>query len=171
MFDGIAFRGFEHETLVAMATHAGIPVWNCLCDEYHPTQVLADFMTVQETFGRLKGIRIAYVGDGRNNSSHTTRHAAIRSRSPSDHGEVPQPACSLVRSGKLMLASLHRHHCLTYGGRDNRNAQEDPGFAVQTSWSQQLGLPACHPEWAAGRQLEGKSASSLTAVRCTGGVG
>jgi ornithine carbamoyltransferase len=77
MFDGIAFRGFQHETLEAMAHHAGIPVWNCLCDDYHPTQVLADFMTVQETFGRLQGVRMAYVGDGRNNVANTLGIGAL----------------------------------------------------------------------------------------------
>jgi ornithine carbamoyltransferase len=77
MFDGIAFRGFEHSTLEEMAQWAGIPVWNCLCDEYHPTQVLADFMTVQENFGRLKDIRIAYVGDGRNNMANTLGIGAL----------------------------------------------------------------------------------------------
>jgi ornithine carbamoyltransferase len=71
MFDGIAFRGLEHAAIEEMARFAGIPVWNCLCDEYHPTQVLADLMTVQENFGRLKGIRMAYVGDGRNNMATT----------------------------------------------------------------------------------------------------
>jgi len=71
MFDGIAFRGLEHSTIEEMARHAGIPVWNCLCDEYHPTQVLADLMTVQESFGHLRGIRMAYVGDGRNNMATT----------------------------------------------------------------------------------------------------
>jgi ornithine carbamoyltransferase len=77
MFDAIAFRGFEHETLEAMSRWAGIPVWNCLCNDYHPTQVLADFMTVQENFGRLKGIRIAYVGDGRNNMANTLAIGAL----------------------------------------------------------------------------------------------
>jgi ornithine carbamoyltransferase len=77
MFDAIAFRGFEHETLEAMSRWAGIPVWNCLCDDYHPTQVLADLMTVQENFGRLKGIRIAYVGDGRNNMANTLAIGAL----------------------------------------------------------------------------------------------
>jgi ornithine carbamoyltransferase len=71
MFDGIAFRGLEHSTIEEMARYAGIPVWNCLCDEYHPTQVLADLMTVQESFGHLRGIRMAYVGDGRNNMATT----------------------------------------------------------------------------------------------------
>jgi ornithine carbamoyltransferase len=70
LFDGIAFRGFEHEGLEELARFAGVPVWNCLCDLYHPTQVLADLMTVEEVFGRLD-VPIAYVGDGRNNVART----------------------------------------------------------------------------------------------------
>lgn len=71
MFDGIQFRGFKHETVEELAEHAGVPVWNGLTDRYHPTQILADFLTVQENFGRLKGIRFAYVGDGRNNMANS----------------------------------------------------------------------------------------------------
>lgn len=67
MFDGILFRGFAHETVTALAHHSGVPVMNGLTDEAHPTQVLADLLTVQESFGRLKGLRLAYMGDGRNN--------------------------------------------------------------------------------------------------------
>lgn len=71
MFDGIQFRGFKHSTVEELAAHAGVPVWNGLTDEYHPTQILADFLTVQEQFGRLKGIKFAYVGDGRNNMANS----------------------------------------------------------------------------------------------------
>ena len=71
MFDGIVFRGFEQKTVESLARHAGVPVWNGLTDEFHPTQVLADLMTVKENFGRLKGVRLAYVGDGRNNVANT----------------------------------------------------------------------------------------------------
>jgi ornithine carbamoyltransferase len=67
MFDGIAFRGFDHETVEALAAHAGVPVWNALSDEHHPTQALADLMMLREEFGRLEGLKLAYVGDGRNN--------------------------------------------------------------------------------------------------------
>ena len=67
LFDGIVFRGFEHELIAELARWAGIPVWNALCDTYHPTQVLADLLTVRESFGRIRGSRICYVGDGRNN--------------------------------------------------------------------------------------------------------
>jgi ornithine carbamoyltransferase len=71
MFDGIQFRGFSHETVETLAENAGVPVWNGLTDKFHPTQVLADLLTVQENFGRLKGIRFAYVGDGRNNMANS----------------------------------------------------------------------------------------------------
>ncbi|MBW2278670.1 MAG: ornithine carbamoyltransferase [Deltaproteobacteria bacterium] len=67
MFDGIEFRGFAHSTVETLAEHAGVPVWNGLTDAWHPTQVLADLLTVQEDFGSLKGLGLAFVGDGRNN--------------------------------------------------------------------------------------------------------
>jgi len=67
MFDGIAFRGFDHAIVEALAKHAGVPVWNALSDEHHPTQALADLMILREEFGRLQGLKLAYVGDGRNN--------------------------------------------------------------------------------------------------------
>ena len=67
MFDAIQFRGFKQSTAEALAAHSGVPVYNGLTDVYHPTQALADLMTLEEAFGRLKGLRLAYVGDGRNN--------------------------------------------------------------------------------------------------------
>ncbi len=71
MFDGIQFRGFKHETVVELAKYAGVPVWNGLTDAYHPTQILADFLTIQEHLGRLKGVKLVYAGDGRNNMGNT----------------------------------------------------------------------------------------------------
>ena len=78
MFDGIQFRGFAHETVEELAANAGVPVWNGLTDRYHPTQILADFLTVQEKFGYLKGIRFAYVGDGRNNMANSLMVGAAK---------------------------------------------------------------------------------------------
>lgn len=78
MFDGIQFRGFKHETVEGLAKYSGIPVWNGLTDQFHPTQVLADFLTVQEEFGRLKGIGFAYVGDGRNNMANSLLIGAVK---------------------------------------------------------------------------------------------
>ncbi|MCR4575060.1 MAG: ornithine carbamoyltransferase [Lentisphaeria bacterium] len=66
-FDGILFRGFKQETVEGLAKYSGIPVWNGLTDEWHPTQILADLQTMKEYFGHLKGLKVAFVGDGRNN--------------------------------------------------------------------------------------------------------
>lgn len=72
MFDGIEFRGFKQATVDELAAYAGVPVWNGLTDTYHPTQILADFLTLQENFGaHLEGIRLVYAGDGRNNMANS----------------------------------------------------------------------------------------------------
>jgi ornithine carbamoyltransferase len=71
MFDGILFRGFSQQVVEGLARYSGVPVWNGLTDSYHPTQVLADLMTMQENFGRLRGLTLAFVGDGRNNVANT----------------------------------------------------------------------------------------------------
>lgn len=67
MFDGIQFRGFKQETVEILAQYSGVPVWNGLTDEAHPTQALADLMTMREYFHSLKGLKVVYLGDGRNN--------------------------------------------------------------------------------------------------------
>jgi ornithine carbamoyltransferase len=67
MFDAIQYRGFEHQMVETLAAHAGVPVFNGLTDAWHPTQILADLLTVEEEFGSLDGVSVAYVGDGRNN--------------------------------------------------------------------------------------------------------
>jgi len=67
MFDAIQFRGFAHRTVEILAAFSGVPVYNGLTDEWHPTQVLADLLTLQEEFGSLRGRCLAYLGDGRNN--------------------------------------------------------------------------------------------------------
>jgi len=67
MFSAIQFRGYKQETAETLAKYSGIPVYNGLSDLYHPTQVLADLMTLRENFGDIKGRKLCYVGDGRNN--------------------------------------------------------------------------------------------------------
>jgi ornithine carbamoyltransferase len=71
MFDGVQFRGFAHETVEDLARHAGVPVWNGLTDAWHPTQILADLLTMEEEFGELAGLALAYAGDGRNNVANS----------------------------------------------------------------------------------------------------
>lgn len=71
MFDGIEFRGFKHEHVEQLAEYSGVPVWNGLTDEYHPTQILADLLTMKERFGYLKGLNFVYLGDGRNNMANS----------------------------------------------------------------------------------------------------
>ncbi len=71
MFDGIEFRGFKQDTVEKLAKYSGVPVWNGLTDDYHPTQILADFLTLKEQFGHLKGLKLVYVGDGRNNMANS----------------------------------------------------------------------------------------------------
>lgn len=70
-YDGIEFRGFKQETVEALAEFSGVPVWNGLTDTYHPTQILADMLTIQENFGELAGRRLVYVGDARNNMGNS----------------------------------------------------------------------------------------------------
>lgn len=71
MFDGIEFRGYKQADVETLARDSGVPVWNGLTDEWHPTQMLADFMTIKEHFGRLKKLTLVYVGDGRNNVANS----------------------------------------------------------------------------------------------------
>lgn len=71
MFDGIEFRGFKQENVEKLAKYSGVPVWNGLTDEYHPTQILADFLTLREQFGELKGLHLVFAGDGRNNMANS----------------------------------------------------------------------------------------------------
>ena len=71
MFDGIEYRGYGQEIVEELAHYAGVPVWNGLTNEYHPTQILADFLTIREHFGSLKGIKLVYMGDARYNMGNS----------------------------------------------------------------------------------------------------
>ena len=66
MFSAIEFRGFSQENCEKLAKYSGVPVINGLTDDYHPTQVLADVMTLKESFGKVKGLTLSFCGDGRN---------------------------------------------------------------------------------------------------------
>ena len=71
MFDGIEYRGFAQSTVEQLAEYSGVPVWNGLTDEFHPTQILADFLTVREHFGSLTGRKLVYMGDARYNMGNS----------------------------------------------------------------------------------------------------
>ena len=71
MFDGIEYRGFEQARVETLAKFADVPVWNGLTNEYHPTQILADFLTIKEHFGELKGKKLVYFGDARYNMGNS----------------------------------------------------------------------------------------------------
>ena len=71
MFEGIEYRGYGQEIVEELARYADVPVWNGLTNEYHPTQILADFLTIKEHFGRLKGINFVYMGDARYNMGNS----------------------------------------------------------------------------------------------------
>ena len=71
MFDGIEYRGYGQEIVEELAKYAGVPVWNGLTNEFHPTQILADFLTIKEHFGKLKGIKLVYMGDARYNMGNS----------------------------------------------------------------------------------------------------
>ena len=71
MYEGIEYRGYGQEIVEELAAYAGVPVWNGLTNEYHPTQMLADMLTIRENFGRLAGIKLVYLGDARYNMGNS----------------------------------------------------------------------------------------------------
>ena len=71
MYDGIEYRGFDQTIVEELAAHAGVPVFNGLTDQFHPTQILADFLTIQEHFGKLRGVKLVYLGDARFNMGNS----------------------------------------------------------------------------------------------------
>lgn len=78
MYEGIEYRGFGQEIVEELAKYAGVPVWNGLTNEFHPTQMLADLLTIREHFGRLKGIRLTYMGDARFNMGNSLMVACAK---------------------------------------------------------------------------------------------
>ncbi|MFI3251411.1 MAG: ornithine carbamoyltransferase, partial [Eubacteriales bacterium] len=71
MYDGIEYRGFDQEVVESLAHYAGVPVWNGLTNEFHPTQMLADMLTIEEHKGTLRGLHFTYMGDARNNMGNS----------------------------------------------------------------------------------------------------
>ncbi|MDE7261740.1 MAG: ornithine carbamoyltransferase [Oscillospiraceae bacterium] len=78
MYDGIEYRGFSQDLVEDLARYAGVPVWNGLTDQFHPTQMLADLLTMEEKFGHLKGLKFTYMGDARNNMGNSLMIACAK---------------------------------------------------------------------------------------------
>ena len=78
MYDGIEYRGFDQEIVENLGRNAGVPVWNGLTNEFHPTQMLADLLTIEENLGHLKGLKLVFCGDGRNNVSNSLMVACAK---------------------------------------------------------------------------------------------
>lgn len=78
MYDGIEYRGFSQELVETLGKYAGVPVWNGLTDKFHPTQMLADLLTIEEKFGYLKGLNFVYMGDARNNMGNSLMIACAK---------------------------------------------------------------------------------------------
>lgn len=112
MYDGIEFRGYKHQTVEILAEYAGVPVWNGLTDQYHPTQILADFLTIQENFGELQERKLVYVGDGRNNMANSLmmgsaimglNYTIIAPRELWPHDDLVKKANLLARDSKATI--------------------------------------------------------------------
>ena len=78
IYDGIEYRGYGQEIVEELAKYSCVPVWNGLTNEFHPTQILADFMTIKERFGKLKGIKLVYMGDARYNMGNSLMVGAAK---------------------------------------------------------------------------------------------
>jgi ornithine carbamoyltransferase len=108
LYDGIAFRGHGEDVLEALVEYSGVPVWNALTERYHPTQALADMLTMRDEFGSLEGLAMTYVGDGRNNVARSLGIAAakmgfeLRILAPA---ELQLPAEELRELGDAVVAT------------------------------------------------------------------
>jgi len=79
MYDGIEYRGYSQEIVEELSANAGVPVWNGLTTEFHPTQMIADLLTIEEKLGRLKDVNFVYMGDARNNMGNSLMVACAKS--------------------------------------------------------------------------------------------
>ena len=78
MYDGIEYRGYSQQLVEELAKYSGVPIWNGLTDQFHPTQMLADLLTIEEKLGRLKGVNFTYMGDARNNMGNSLMVACAK---------------------------------------------------------------------------------------------
>lgn len=115
MYDGIEYRGFSQDLVEELARYAGVPVWNGLTDQFHPTQMLADLLTMEEKFGTLKGLHFTYMGDARNNMGNSLMVACAKmgihftACAPKELFPAPE----LVETAKAIAAENHSTITLT----------------------------------------------------------
>ena len=109
MYDGIEYRGYEQKTVEDLAKYSGVPVWNGLTDQFHPTQMLSDLLTMGEKFGHLQGLRFTYMGDARNNMGNSLMIACAKmglhftACAPKELFPAPE----LVEKAKAIAAENH----------------------------------------------------------------
>ena len=109
MYDGIEYRGFSQDLVEELARYAGVPVWNGLTDQFHPTQMLADLLTMEEKFGCLKGLKFTYMGDARNNMGNSLMIACAKMGIHFTACAPRElfPAAGLVEKAKAIAAENH----------------------------------------------------------------
>ena len=135
MYDGIEYRGFSQKIVEELAANAGVPVWNGLTDEFHPTQMLADLLTIEEKKGKLKGLKFTYFGDARNNMGNSLMIACAKMglhfTALRAEGAVPGAgaggACKAVCRGKRRLRDAHGGYHGRRSGR-GRSVYRHLGF-------------------------------------------
>jgi len=115
MYDGIEYRGFSQDLVEELAKYAGVPVWNGLTDQFHPTQMLADLLTMEEKFGTLKGLHFTYMGDARNNTGNSLMIACAKMglHFTACAPRELTPALELVEAAKAIAAENHGSVTLT----------------------------------------------------------
>ena len=133
MYDGIEYRGFDQDLVETLAEYAGVPVWNGLTDQFHPTQMLADLLTMEEKFGYLKGLRFTYMGDARNNMGNSLMIACAKmgihftACAPKELFPAPE----LVEKAKAIAAE---NHCTIRLTEDVTEGTKDANVIYTDIW-------------------------------------
>lgn len=133
MYDGIEYRGFDQDLVETLAEYAGVPVWNGLTDQFHPTQMLADLLTMEEKFGYLKGLRFTYMGDARNNMGNSLMIACAKmgihftACAPKELFPAPE----LVEKAKAIAAE---NHCTIRLTEDVAEGTKDANVIYTDIW-------------------------------------
>ena len=140
MYDGIEYRGYSQQLVEELAKYSGVPVWNGLTDQFHPTQMLADLLTIEEKLGRLKGVNFTYMGDARNNMGNSLMVACAKMglNFTACAPKALFPAQELVDTCRRGGKQLHRHpHRRRKGGHRQRRRylHRHMGIHGRAGWS------------------------------------